>query len=494
MTSEIVPDLDKVPAFVDRIVVSGIARTDELLLKKQFRTLVTSDNLNDLLNNVQDAKERLNKLGIFRYVFAIVDTADDPQKYKVTFKVEEKKPVTAKVSITRSTDGTNKMYGSLRVNDILRGAEFADLDLELGTNWFASRCATLSKPLEGNPHIRFSVGGNYGNWDHSWAKFIRMERSVFAEVKAESPFGVHNFRWDAIWREIEAKDFSTPWSVRKESGPSLKFGIRHTFERDSRSDHVFPDSGFMCRLSKELATITPGSPTGDDPPTSVSNVDENRALQFRMEGTAQKPFRLTDWLVGELIFSSGLAHSFTSHPVHIADRFFLGGPLDLRGFNWRSVGPAEPLLRPTQSNLPLTDSIAGDTANSSTDTTDVSPVGSEGFWLVGGHLYTPLPYFGAIKGSFASNFRLHGFCQTGTTLDAPIQRLSNCFSSASGQSVVHRLRSELWCSPRTVLGAGLVFRLAGILRIEVNYCLPIQSQSGDSLNPGFSFGFGLYYL
>ncbi|CAH8659280.1 unnamed protein product [Dicrocoelium dendriticum] len=490
MTSEIVPNLDKIPAFVDRIVVSGVARTDESLLKKQFRTLIKSDNLNDLFENVRDAKERLTKLGVFRYVFAIVDTADDPAKYKVIFKVEEKNPVTAKVSVTRSTDGTNKMYGSVRVNDLFRGAEFADLDLEVGTNWFASRCATLSKPLEGNPHVRFSVGATDGSWDHSWARFLRMERSVFAEVKAESSFGVHNFHWDAIWREIEAKDSSTPWSVRKESGPALKLGLQHTFERDSRSDSVFPESGFLCRLSNELSTITPGSPTGDDTPT----VEENRALQFKMEGVAQKPFRLTDWLVGELTFSSGLTHSFTSHPIHIADRFFLGGPLEFRGFRWRSVGPVEPLLRPTQFNLPITDPISNDSIDVSANTTGASPIGSEGFWLAGGHLYTPLPYFDAVEGSFASHFRLHGFYQIGGTLDAPIQRLSNCFSSASGQSVTHRLRSELWSKPRTVLGAGLVFRLAGLLRIEVNYCIPIQSQPGDSTSPGFSFGLGMYYL
>lgn len=67
------------------------------------------------------------------------------------------------------------------------------------------RFATLSKPLENNPSIQLSVGGTEGNWDHFWAKFFRRERSVFTEVRAQTPIGLHKFQWNANWREIKAR-------------------------------------------------------------------------------------------------------------------------------------------------------------------------------------------------------------------------------------------------------------------------------------------------
>ncbi|KAA3681310.1 outer membrane protein insertion porin family [Paragonimus westermani] len=436
-----------IPAFVDSVVVSGLNRTDERLIKKQFRSLVQSQNLEDLFNNVVEAKRRLNKLGVFRHVYSVVDAADEPNKYKaselfIIFQVEEKRPVTARLSATHGTDGTSKMCGAVRLNNLLRGAEYCDLDLEIGTNKLTSKCATLSKPLENNPYVRFSVGGTEGRWDHWWAKFLRQERSAFAEVQAETPIGLHKLQWDAVWREVEAKDNSTPWSVRKESGSMLKVGVRHTFERDSRPDLVFPDSGFLCRFTKELASINPGNLTGTSKNITAeegkNGLSADKSFQLKLEAVTQKPFRLTDWLVGELTFSTGMVHSLTGHPVHIADRYFLGGPLELRGFQWRSVCPLEPLLQPGQMDLPLADPAS--------------------------------------------------------TLDSPFQRLSNCIpASASMSSLCTQLSTELGGKPRMVIGAGLVVRFAGVLRIEVNYCIPVKSQSGDLLTSGFTFGFGMYY-
>ncbi|VDP87341.1 unnamed protein product [Echinostoma caproni] len=180
----------------------------------------------------------------------------------VTFKVAEKRFTTARISVTHGTDGTNKICGNIRLNNVLRRAESVDLDMEIGTNQLTSKCAAVSKPLENNPFVRFTFGGTEGHFDHWWAKFLRHERSVFTEIQALSAIGLHKFQWDAAWREVEAKDATAPWNVRRESGSALKVSLRHIFERDSRSDHVFPDDGMLFRLSNELASVNPGSPTG----------------------------------------------------------------------------------------------------------------------------------------------------------------------------------------------------------------------------------------
>ncbi|KER28355.1 hypothetical protein T265_04812 [Opisthorchis viverrini] len=498
MSSFEVVHTHEIPAFVDKIIVSGLNRTEESLIKKQ--ALVQSTNVKDLFERVSEAKKRLDKLGVFRYVYALVDVAEEPSKYRVIFKVEEKRPATGRISLTHGTDGVSKMCGSVRLNNLLRGAEFADLDLEVGSNQLTTKVATLSKPLERNPYVRFSFGGTEGHWDHWWARFLRHERSVFSDVAVETAYGVHKFQWDANWREVEARDNTTPWAVRKESGAALKVGLKHTFEHDTRSDMVFPDSGFLFRLSKELATISPGSPTGQMAPDkvtspSVARPSDDRAFQLKVEGLAHKPFRLTDWLVGEVTCSAGLTHSLSRHPIHIVDRFFLGGPLELRGFQWRTVSPMQPLLEPTPFNLPTADVVNETVDTTQTSTASRSPVGSDGFWLTGAHFYTPLPFFGAEEGSLASHFRLHAFCLAGSTLDSPVQRvLDSIAASTSDQtSLARRLLTELSSQPRAVVGGGLVIRFAGLLRIEINYCVPFKSQPGDLLKSGFNFGFGIAY-
>ncbi|CAH8632379.1 unnamed protein product [Heterobilharzia americana] len=500
-------DLAAMPASVEEVVVSGLDRTHESIVKKQFVGLVKSQNLRDLFHNVKEAKERLVKLGVFKSVYAVVDVSGDslkPDAYKITFKVVEKRFVTARMSMTHGTDGVTKACGNVRLNNFARHAEFADVDVEIGSNQMVSKFATISKPLENNPYVRVSIGGTEGNWDHYWAKFLRHERSVFTEVQAESSFGLHKFQWDGIWRETEVKDHTAPLSVLKESGSALKTSLRHVFESDARPDLVFPDSGYLFKVSQEMASVTPGSQTGHytvngNASSSATGPLIDRGLQLKLESLLQKPFRLCDWLVGEVTFSSGLVHSLTRHPVHISDRFFLGGPLELRGFQWRTVSPSEPLLVPTIQTLGNPDINTSDNAqlipplvpSNSTP----SPIGADAFWLTGVHLYTPLPYWGAEEGSLAAQFRLHSFFLTGSTLERPIQNLLDSHSSSSSASEFrHCLLNELRGKPRSVVGVGLVFRFAGILRMELNYCIPLKSQPGDQMKPGFAFGFGMYYM
>ncbi|CAH8556191.1 unnamed protein product [Schistosoma turkestanicum] len=509
--------LESMPATVDEVIVSGLNRTCDSIIKKQFVELVKSQNLQELFENVKVAKEKLAKLGVFKSVFAVVDASEDhsrPSAYKITFKVEEKRFITGRMSMTHGTDGITKACGNVRLNNFARCAECADIDVEIGSNQMVSKFATISKPLENNPYVRVSVGGTEGNWDHYWAKFLRHERSVFTEVQAESPVGLHRFQWDAVWRETEVKDPTAPLGVLKECGPAVKASLRHVFESDARPDLVFPDAGYLCRISQEIATITPGSQTGQSNVSEISSSDTgslvDRALQLKLEGLLQKPFRIFDWLVGEVTFSTGLVHSLTKHSVHISDRFFLGGPLELRGFQWRTVGPSQPLLVPTVQTLdsyetttpPTTTTTTINDDNQQTMPTSVpvnssllSPVGADAFWLTGAHLYTPLPYWGAEEGSLAAQFRLHGFFLAGSTLEKPFQKLidtpSNCTTLNEFRQYV---LTELKGRPRTVVGMGVVFRFAGILRIELNYCFPLTCQPGDQIKPGFAFGFGMYYM
>ncbi|VDL98159.1 unnamed protein product [Schistocephalus solidus] len=213
----------------------------------------------------------------------------------------------------------------------------------------------------------------------------------------------------------------------------------------------------------------------------------SNAIQLRLESLLQCPFRLTSWLVGELTFSTGLVHSLTRHPVSIADRFFLGGPLDFRGFKFCGLGPSEPLLVPRPVNSEFLLEPAPQPAD---DDIHRSPVGALGSWLAGAHFYSPLPLWGAAQDSMGSLFRLHAFAMTGSLVSDPVAAAKRALSL--GQ--YNRLMEFLDIRPRYVLGAGLILRFAQMARLELNYCLPMSSQPGDGVQSGFQLGIGVSYM
>lgn len=74
--------------------------------------------------------------------------------------------------------------------------------------------------------------------------------------------------------------------------------------------------------------------------------------------------------------------------ITIIDRSYIGGPLSIRGFESRGVGPHS----------------------------DGDALGSNAYWAVGLHLFTPLP-FRPGKGGFGELFRAHFFINGGNVGD-----------------------------------------------------------------------------
>lgn len=70
--------------------------------------------------------------------------------------------------------------------------------------------------------------------------------------------------------------------------------------------------------------------------------------------------------------------------ISMSDMYYLGGPLSIRGFQMRGVGPHS----------------------------DGDALGSTGYWSTGFHLFTPLP-FRPGKGGFGELFRTHFFINGG---------------------------------------------------------------------------------
>lgn len=169
--------------------------------------------------------------------------------------------------------------------------------------------------------------------------------------------------------------------------------------------------------------------------------------------------------------------------MSIADHFFLGGPLNLRGFDIRGCGPRY----------------------------DGNSIGGEIYWAGALHIYTPLP-FRPGRNSFGDLFRLHGFVNAGN--------LSN-ITFTSGDSIITlifynwsiHLVNNVYLyafiifpgnlynenmkifskNVRCAIGGGLAMRLGNVARIELNLVAPLLYMRSDMLQQ-FQFGIGVQYL
>ncbi|VDN55114.1 unnamed protein product [Dracunculus medinensis] len=134
--------------------------------------------------------------------------------------------------------------------------------------------------------------------------------------------------------------------------------------------------------------------------------------------------------------------SLAGRSLHILDRLYLGGPYDVRGFNINSIG-----TRGNTSCLGGATSFAGVL-----------------------HFYIPLK---PPESLFA-----HAFLCTG------------CVASVHSKN---RL-SDLANFQRISGGIGLVLILGNIIRVEMNYVVPLKHSAGDSYTPGLQFGAGINFL
>nr|CDS27682.1 sorting and assembly machinery component 50 [Hymenolepis microstoma] len=482
------------PVYVTKVTFFGLGKTSPEFLKKQLGPLVKSKNLSELLQNSSELRSMLQGLQIFKECTVTIDTEKGSFRndaYKVNVHVEEKRPQTIKGNWSVNTDGSMRMGGYYSLNNIFKKGERFEIEGNLGSDATKTRSATFIKPFEMNPNAKLLFGGSDCNYDHWWSKFMRNESSIFAELMAPTRLGLHKLHWSNVWREIEASSPSTPYNIRIESGSTLKTNISHSVEIDSRDDRVFPQSGCLLRFSEELSFLRPPPLASSSDHGNATLPEDERSTQLRLDGIFQKPLRLNNWLVAEGTLSAGLVHSLSAHPISIADRFFLGGPMELRGYRFCSVGPAEPQmlpLLPSHTAGPSETGVSGDAPS--------CPTGALASCIAGLHIYAPLPFVNSItEDGYTSFARLHAFALTGCLFSDPIREWRS--ARDSGDSFSSRCQAVA----ASVVGGGVALRFAGAVRLEINYCFPLAGSilfsgaaSPQNLpKAGFQLGFGVNY-
>ena len=154
-------------------------------------------------------------------------------------------------------------------------------------------------------------------------------------------------QWEGVWRELACLNRMTTFPVREQAGHSLKSAIRHIIKFDNRDSPIFSNRGTLFRMTQELAGI--GGDVGF----------------MKHEMQYQVNFPVFSDVVFQASLHGGLLKRLNDEKlIYINDRFFLGGPHSVRGFDLRGIGPHS----------------------------DNQSLGGQAYWAGGLHLFTPLPF------------------------------------------------------------------------------------------------------
>lgn len=431
--------LDKISASVVEIHIDGIGRTKENLIADRVKPIFKVKDFQDLVLSAQEVRQELSHLGCFGDVTIHVDTMPEggPNDYQLTFKVKELSRIKGTVNTMVGNQEGSLMTGLIFPN-ILGGGEKLKADYSYGTRRTNTFNASFSKPLTKNEATATaSIFQQMAEYTNS-SGFKELNRGVVLDLNfISAPRVAHNLSWEGVWRDISCSNKGTAFAVREHAGHTLKSSLKHILTVDRRNNPIFPSSGSFFRLNQEFAGL------GGDIGFFKNEVE--------VQGNLPLNAILGDDYVLQGTFHGGLLKPLTNFEksLTIADKFFLGGPINVRGFEQRGLGPH----------------------------CDGNSIGGQIFWASGIHLYGALPF--VQRGGFADLFRTHLFATAGNNIeqDDEIKKIDDVLRDF-----------------RFSYGLGIAFKLGGIARIELNYCVPVKSQRGDKLAPGLQLGVGVNFL
>ncbi|XP_070553944.1 sorting and assembly machinery component 50 homolog B-like [Ptychodera flava] len=431
--------LDNQQAKVEHVHISGLKKTKADLVAHLVKDVLSATSIQEVIKKSNEARQKMDKLAIFKSIAIIIDTSKgeraDPHGLDVTFDVKEAKSIKGGVHTLVGNNEGSLVLG-LKFPNVFGRAEKISAEYSYGSKKSTGFHVAFTKPIRGDMQKCLTTTAFKVMTDFPPSGYKEIGRGVSVDLSFPSIFGRQSLRWEGVWRELQCLTRTTAFAVREESGHTLKSSLKHILVRDTRDENIFPSSGYLLKLNQELAGYTGGD---------IKFIKEEVELQLN-----QSLF----WnMVLSCSVAGGVLKPLEDTTSNILDRYFLGGPNSVRGFSFRGIGPHS----------------------------DGEAVGAEAYWAAGLHLYTPLP-FNPGKGGFGELFRTHFFVNAGNlgTIN---------FDEPWNTNLDRMLETLRWS-----YGAGLVFRLGKIARLELNYCIPMRAANTDKINEGFQFGVGINFL
>lgn len=332
-------------SYIEKIEIKGNTETKDKVIRRELA--VSPGEVFNMVS-VRRSTNRLQGLNFFARVDAQPEPTDVPDRKNLVISVEEKN--TRHLSGGAFFSSIDDLVGFVEVGqhnfDIAKwpyffgtgaGQKFR-LRLQLGTQrkdvqltfvepWFLNRKLELSTDF--------------------FLRELRYYSDFYDVERAGARVGLTRTLWSDFWRGSVAYEIQNigivnmddpvggvdpvPPEIRYEEGHTLESKVVSSLAYDTRNSVLLPSRGQRTVLEAEVA----GGPLGGD--TDFYKLQLRTSHYFR---------GLAPGHVLEVIGQAGVVdtHGFESgdewwQSVHLYDRFALGGMLDLRGYDFRDVGP-----------------------------------------------------------------------------------------------------------------------------------------------------------
>ncbi|KAG1473370.1 hypothetical protein G6F56_000993 [Rhizopus delemar] len=430
-------------ARVNAISIVGAKATRPSFLEYATKKPLSAKTVAEIINSSQDTAQQLSQLDIFEHVQVLFENASDhdilaePDSINVVYQVKEKSRLFIKTG-TEIGNNEGNMNGSITVRNVFGGAELLETVASFGTRTSSAFQFTLAKPVNASPDSKIDINAHRVLYNNSLiSSYEELARGAGLRYKTLSRFGYHELSYNLSWRSIDRVLPGASLSIRHEAGHSLKSSINHVFVRERRDDPLLPSNGHYIRIANEFAGALGIGNTHffkSEIESQVCHQIGGGQLLFNKEG------ELEGIHPGLVISASARAGFLSGHDSTVSDRFFLGGPLSVRGFKMGGIGPRD-----------YNDALGGQI-----------------YWAGGLSAIAPIPKWESTP------LRAHAFINAGAN------RQKGTFTTLAS-------------TPSVSVGLGLIFRYS-IARIELNYCIPLAASKGDQIRRGLQFGIGLNFL
>ncbi|XP_066596091.1 sorting and assembly machinery component 50 homolog B [Prorops nasuta] len=436
-------NLEEVKVRVDKVHIDGLKRTKDDIVKAQVTELFNAHDFQDVVLKAHNVRAKLEALGCFKNIGIYIDTSQGPdatpEGVEVTFIVNEMKRLMGGIKTTVGNNEGSLMIGATAPNMFGR-AERIQMEYSYSNKNSTNFNVSIIKPIYSNrlqPIFTgsvFNASSEYPSSGYKQCDYGFLIDLAFNSIRAGAL--KHKFQYEAVIRELSTSK-QVAFTIREQCGFNLKSALKYICSIDKRNETIFPSYGSLLQLTSELAGL--GGDIGF----------------LKNEFLFQNNWLLLENIILQLGFQFGLMRGINNDlKINIADRFFLGGPLNIRGFETRSCGPC----------------------------CDGDFMGGEIYWALGLHIYTPLPFR---PGGFSSSdmFRLHGFINGGNLSNFTFKLRSTYEENIKMFTKDFRLS----------FGAGVAMKLGNVARVELNFIIPYKIFKTDVFRQ-FQFGIGLQYL
>lgn len=305
--------------FVERIDIVGNVRTLDKVVRREFR-LAEGDAFNAA--KLRRTRTRLRGLNFFDKVEITESRGSAPDKVVLTTEVTEKS--TGELSIGVGYSTTESVLGDISIRE--RNLLGRGQDLRLGFSLSTRRQQfdlNFTEPYFLDRELAAGIDLSRRRTDYERRSSLD-QTTTLASPRFSYPI-TENLSQQVYYRirqdEIDNIEFSASRFIKAQEGDYLTSSVGHVLTYDRRDDKIDPTTGYVLRLSQELAGLG------------------GTEKYFKNVVGATKYFSVTDEVVLSFGAEAGMINALADD-VRLPNRFFIGGD-SFRGFETGGIGPRD---------------------------------------------------------------------------------------------------------------------------------------------------------